>query len=88
MYLTTTKKILWLSWIFFIVLTGLSILGFNVDTSLTIVGGVATTVTTGFYLWKSKCENKEKIAIGIVEKLADKYGIENVIDLTGEILKD
>ena len=86
--LTTTKKILWLSWGLFIILIVLTAIGIETGIAMEIVGGLATTVTTAFYLWKSKCENREKIALAMVDELAEKYGIENVISLLDAILRD
>lgn len=86
--MTTTKKILWLCWLVFLALILLKLFNFDVETPLTIVGGVLTSIVTGFYMWKSKCENREKIALSMVDELAEKYGIENVISLIAEILKE
>lgn len=86
--ITTTKKILWLAWIFFSVLVYLKVKGYEVDTALEIVGGCVVTVISGFYMWKSKAENKVKISYGMIQKLANKYGIENVIALLQNILDD
>lgn len=86
--LTTTKKVLWLSWGLFIVLIIMTACGIETGIAMEIVGGLAATVTTSFYLWKSRCENREKIALGMVDELAEKYGIENVIQLLDAILRD
>ena len=86
--LTTTKKILWLSWILFIILIIFCILGYEVGIAMEVVGGIVTAVTTSFYLWKSRCENREKIALGMIDELAEKYGIENVISILENILRD
>lgn len=85
---TTTKKILWLSWIMFVTLIVVNACGIDTGLAMEVVGGIVTAVTTGFYLWKSKCENKEKIALGMVDELAEKYGIEAVIQLLDAILED
>lgn len=86
--MTTSKKVLWICWITFIGLIVLKCKGFDVTDAIVIVGGALASVVTGFYMWKSKCENKEKIAYGAVEKFADKYGIENIVSLISEILKE
>lgn len=86
--MTTTKKILWTSWIIFIALIILKVLGYDVGEALGIVGGLVVSFVTGFYMWKSKCENREKIACTSVEKLADKYGMENAIAIAEVILRD
>jgi len=85
---TTTKKVLWLSWILFIALIVVNAFGIQTGVAMEIVGGVVTAITTGFYIWKSKAENKQKIALGLIESLADKYGIENVIALLNNILDE
>ena len=85
---TTTKKILWLSWIMFISLIVVTACGIETGMAMEIVGGIVTAVTTSFYLWKSRAENKEKIALGMVDELAEKYGIEAVIQLLDAILED
>ena len=47
---TTTKKILWLSWIMLIGLIVLNVLGYEVSSSIEVIGGIATSVTTSLYL--------------------------------------
>lgn len=47
---------------------------------------LATAV--GFYYWKAKNENRSKYAMQMVERLAEKYGMENVINLAQVVLKD
>ena len=42
----------------------------------------------GFYLWKSKNENRAKYAQRFVMKFADKYGIDAAIRLAEVVLKD
>jgi len=86
--MTTSKQILWFSWIIFFLLIILKVMGYDVTNEATIVGGIVTSVTTGFYMWKSKCENREKIAFSVIEKTADKYGIEPTISLISEIVKE
>ena len=86
--MTTTKKILWFSWIIFAALIVLKVLGYDTGEALGIVGGLVVSIVTGFYMWKSKCENREKIACASVKELADKYGIEHAIALAEVILKD
>lgn len=85
---TTTKKILWVSWILFAALIVATACGIETGIAMEIVGGIVTAITTSFYMWKSRAENKEKIALGMVDELAEKYGIESVIQLLGTILED
>lgn len=86
--ITTTKKVLWLSWMLFLALIIMTALGLETGVAMEVVGGIVTAITTGFYIWKSKAENREKIALSMVDELADKYGIENVIQLLDTILED
>lgn len=46
------------------------------------------TAAVGFYYWKAKNENRSKYAMALVQDLAEKYGIENVISLANTVLKD
>lgn len=85
--MTTSKKLLFGSWLFFSALILLKVLGFDVDVPLEVVGGLATGIVSGFYMWKSKAENKVKITIGMLGDLAEKYGIENVIELIKEVIE-
>lgn len=45
-------------------------------------------VAIGFYYWKAKNENRSKHAMRLVKKLAEQYGIENVVSLAEVVLKD
>ncbi len=42
----------------------------------------------GFYLWKSKNENRAKYAQKFVKMFANEYGIENAIKVAELVLKD
>ena len=59
--------------------------------SLAIVTGAAWVecgAANAFYFWKAKNENRTKYALRLIEKLAEKHGMENVLRLTEIILKD
>lgn len=90
----TSKKTLWLSWIAAIALTIVAIIGprYGLDgDNTTILAGLAwgeVTAVHGFYMWKSKNENRSKHAMNLVRELADKYGIENVTGIIDSVLKD
>jgi len=43
-----------------------------------VVGGLITTVVTGFYMWKAKTENKIKITLGMLDNLENR---ENLTDI-------
>lgn len=90
----TSKKVLWLSWIAAIVLTTIAIIGgkygVNTDsaTTLACLAWGEVTAVHGFYMWKSKNENRSKHAMNLVRELADKYGIDNVTGIIESVLKD
>lgn len=92
--MTTSKKILLADFIVAFLLLLAVIIGgvFSWDTSsmaAICVGWDAQLATAvGFYYWKAKNENRSKYAMALVEKLAEKHGIENVINLANVILKD
>ena len=93
----TSKIILIIDILIAIALSAIVIYGvFFVERDLelepvTVIAGLWDTqlaVAIGFYYWKSKNENRSKHAMELVEKLADKYGIENVVTLAEVVLKD
>ena len=43
---------------------------------------------SAFYLWKSKVENKCKYSQQFLDQMAEKYGIENIIQILQSILED
>ena len=77
--LTTSKKVLWLCWTIFIVLIILTAFGIDMGYVTEVVGGLITTVVTGFYMWKAKTENKIKITLGMLDDLEHR---ENLSDIT------
>ena len=91
---TTTKIILFIDFIVAIALTAFVVYGVfeGVDTTpITIVSGLWDAqlgLVIGVYFWKSKNENRSKHAMKLVRDLAEKYGIENVVNLAQVILKD
>ena len=91
----TSKLLVWLDIIIAIALTGIVVYGvFLTDkdmTPISVMSGIWDTqlaAVLGFYYWKCKNENRSKHAMAVVEKLADKYGIENVVTLAEVVLKD
>ena len=46
------------------------------------------SVFTVVYANKAKAENKLKISYGFIKKLADKYGIENIIPILEKIIEE
>ena len=57
-----------------------------VDITLAAIGLLATAY--GFYMWKSKNENRAKYAQKFVLDFADKYGIDAAIRIAEVVLKD
>lgn len=58
---------------------------------LEVVTGLAwaeTTASNAFYYWKAKNENRIKLTEKMVADLADKYGIDAVVNLAGLVIKD
>lgn len=92
--MTTSKLILHVDFVVAIILNCIAVyVVFNsLDaTQIVIMAGfwdVQLTAAIGFYYWKAKNENRSKYAMQLVKDLAEKYGIENVINLAQVILKD
>lgn len=92
--LTTSKKILYLSYLMtfalLIIFVVLSIA--DRDTSnIAVVLGLAfaeLAIHTAVYSAKSKKENSLYIAYDMIGRLADKYGIENVVTLFDSVNRD
>lgn len=90
----TSKKILWLDIGIGILVTAAVIIGnfrgLSMIEAATVAGlwdaQLATVI--GFYLWKSKNENRSKHAMALVRELADKYGIESAAHIAEIVLKE
>ncbi len=64
--------------------------GYDV-TALTVLDAASFVVDGtwgGFYLWKSKNENRSKYTQKFVKKMADKYGIDAALRAAEIVLKD
>lgn len=91
---STTKLILFIDFTIAILLTAFVVYGVfqDVDTTpITIVSGLWDAqlgLVIGVYFWKAKNENRSKYAMKLVSDLAEKYGIENIVNLAQVILKD
>lgn len=60
-------------------------------TPLTVVAGLAWGVAgadVAVYSWKAKAENKIKLTQGMVRDMAEKYGIDAVVQLASITLND
>lgn len=90
----TSKKILWLDLAIGIAVTIAVILGNFQDRSMSeaaIVAGLwdaQLAAVIGFYLWKSKNENRSKHAMALVRELAGQYGIDGAARIAEIVLKE
>lgn len=94
MKIQTSKLVLIIDLLIAIILTGIVVHGAYLEKDMSHVVTVTgfwdaqTSVAIGFYFWKSKNENRSIHAMQLVRNLADKYGIEHVVNLANTILKD
>ena len=94
MKIQTSKLILAVDFIVAIILSGIVVHGAYLEKDMSHVVSIAgfwdaqLTVAIGFYYWKSKNENRSIHTMRFVSSLADKYGIEQVVNLANTILKD
>ena len=71
-----------------------TVVGSLVGVDVTAVGVLAGTsfITDGawggFYLWKSKNENRAKYAQKFIRLVADKYGVDAAVRISEVVLKD
>lgn len=92
--MSTSKIILLADFIVAFLLLAAVILGacLSWDTSqvaaISIGWDAQLATAVGFYYWKAKNENRSKYAMQMVERLAEKYGMENVVNLAQVVLKD
>ena len=90
----TSKLILIVDFLVAFLLAIAVIIGAYLDKDMSQVAAVAIgwdaqlAAAVAFYYWKAKNENRSRHAMKLVEKLAEQYGIENVIQLAQTILKD
>lgn len=89
-----SKKMLIVQVIVSVCLCVICVVGSFLGREMSAVAGLATAsfVTDsawgGFYLWKSKNENRAKYAQKFVKKFADVYGVDAAIRLAETVLKD
>ncbi len=93
--LCCSKKIVLSSYIVTILLTLCTLAGSFLTsqdmTAIVTITGLAwaeTTAANAFYFWKAKNENRIKLTNQMVDSLADKHGIDAVVNLAGIIFKD
>ena len=89
-----SKKMLVLHICISVLLCITTIVGTLTDHDVTAIAALAGTSFVvdgtwgGFYLWKSKNENRVKYAQKFVRLFAKEYGVENAIRLAEIVLKD
>ena len=93
--LTTSKKILYMSYAFLFVMTGIFVYLLFVgseyvgEMGIVVMGALAEVgVHTAVYSSKSKKENQLYIAYDMIDKLAEKYGVDSVIALYDSVVRD
>ena len=89
-----SKKMLILHIFITVCLCVTTIIGSFAGVDVTAVGVLAGTsfITDGawggFYLWKSKNENRAKYAQKFIRTVADRYGVDAAIRISEVVLKD
>lgn len=89
-----SKKMLILHIFITVCLCVTTVIGSFLGVDVTAVGALAGTsfVTDGawggFYLWKSKNENRAKYAQKFIRLVADRYGVDAAIRIAEVVLKD
>ena len=83
----TSKKLLIGSAAASVVCIALNVLGvLSVEVTLAVIA--ETTACSGFYLWKSKNENRSKYAIKYIKSLPETYTAEEKARFLEIVLKD
>lgn len=89
-----SKKMLLLHILISVALCGYTVYGTNQGMDVSAVAVLAGTSLVadgtwgGFYLWKSKNENRAKYAQRFLKQFADKYGAETALRAAEIVLKD
>ena len=93
--LCCSQKIVLASYVTTALLTLVTVLGtFFTSRDMTALATVTalswaeTAASNAAYFWKAKTENRIKLSDKMVEDLADKYGIDAVVNLAGVVIKD
>lgn len=82
-----SKKWLIFSGAFSMAMTVLCAFGIPVE-SLTLAAYAEVSVSTGFYYWKAKNENREKYTKRMIDKYAEQYGIDAALQAAEIITKE
>lgn len=90
--LTCSKKVLFTSWVVFIIVLCIVVYGIfftDKDTmplvTILCADGFLTSAATSWYFWKAKAEKKLEMFQRMAEKWEEKYGIEAVTALAAVI---
>ena len=90
----TSKKLLWSSGAAAVIMTAVTIHGsyaghdMSQVAQITLAAWGAFGVVAGFYLWKSKNENRSKGVQKLIKDLASEHGIDAVARLAELIFRD
>ena len=89
-----SKKLLYFSWAITLILTALLVYGsltlLPLDGLLTVASltWAETGVSTGYYYWKAKNENRAKYAQNFLKEMANDYGVDTAVRMAEIVLKD
>ena len=89
-----SKKLLYFSWAVTLMLTSLlvyfSVVSMPVDGLLTVasLSWAETGVSTGYYYWKAKNENRAKYAQNFLKEIANEWGVDTAVRMAEIVLKD
>lgn len=89
-----SKKLLYFSWAVTLVLTFLlvyySVECMPIDGLLTVasLSWTETGVSTGYYYWKAKNENRAKYAQNFLKEIANEWGVDTAVRMAEIVLKD
>ena len=89
-----SKKLLFFSWTVTLLLTALLV--YNSFKALPLDGLIVvvplswteTGVSTGYYYWKSKNENRAKYAQKFLKEIANEWGVDTAVRIAEIVLKD
>ena len=89
-----SKKLLYFSWTITLILTGLLVYGSLVSLPLdglltvTSLAWAETGVSTGYYYWKAKNENRAKYAQVFLKHVANEWGVDTAVRMAEIVLQD
>ena len=90
----TSKKLLWLTAVLAVLMTvigaALACKGLAIDLMIVVVplAWSPFDIAIGFYLWKSKNENRAKYAQKFLNKFAEQHGTDAALRAAEIVLKD